>query len=69
MVIESDESFKTAESPITFDDYRYGEHYDARLQLDGWNKPGFDDSKRGNALTAPTPRITIATMAESSQVG
>ena len=61
LVIESDESFKTAESPITFDDYRYGEHYDARLQLDGWNMPGFDDSKWGNALTAPTPRGEVRT--------
>lgn len=58
-VIESDESFKTAPSPITFDDYRYGEHYDARLQLDGWSTPEFDDSKWGNALTAPTPRGEI----------
>lgn len=56
LTVESDESFKTAPSPITFDDYRYGEHYDANLQLDGWNNIGFDDSDWGNAISAPCPR-------------
>ena len=55
MVIESDDSFKTAPSPITFDDYRYGEHYDANLELDCWNTPGFDDSSWDSALIAATP--------------
>lgn len=56
VVVESDESFKATSSPITFDDYRYGEHYDANLELDGWNNTGFDDSAWVNALPAPTPR-------------
>ena len=55
IVIESDESFKTAPSPITFDDYRYGEHYDANLELDGWNTAGFNDSNWRNAILAETP--------------
>lgn len=55
-VIESDESFKTSPSPIVFDDYRFGEHYDARLEQNGWNKVDFDDSSWSNALPAPTPR-------------
>lgn len=59
VVIESDTSFKTAPSPITFDDYRYGEHYDARLELDNWNTKDFDDSKWSCALTAPQPRGEI----------
>ncbi len=59
VTIESDESFKTTSSPITFDDYRYGEHYDANLELDGWNNIGFDDSAWVNALPAPTPRGEI----------
>lgn len=42
--IESDESFKTHPSPIIFDMYRYGTHYDARLEVEGWNMPGFDDT-------------------------
>ncbi len=55
VLVESDTSFKTAASPITFDDYRYGEHYDANLELDGWNTVNFDDSIWPNALCAPTP--------------
>lgn len=59
LLIQSDTSFKTAPSPIVFDDYRYGEHYDANLQLDGWNTADFDDCEWGNALPAPTPRGEI----------
>ena len=54
--VESDERFVTAPSPVLFDDYRFGEHYDARLELPGWNAPGFDDSGWQPALPAPMPR-------------
>lgn len=53
--LESDTDFRCAPSPIRFDDYRFGEHYDARLELPGWNKPGFDDSGWTPAQPAPTP--------------
>lgn len=56
MVIESDESFKTAPSPILFDDRHCGEYYDARLELPGWNEPGFNDRKWRFAERAPMPR-------------
>ena len=54
--IESDENFRTAPSAITFDDYRFGEHFDARLEEKGWTEPGFDDSSWGYAVPAPAPR-------------
>lgn len=54
--LESDENFKTAPSPIYFDDLRCGEFYDARLEQDGWCSPGFDDSTWKNAIPAPKPR-------------
>ena len=56
LVIDADESFKTAPSPIVFDDYRYGEVFDARNCLDGWNTVSFDDSAWQNALPAQMPR-------------
>lgn len=56
LVIDADESFKTAPSPIIFDDYRYGEVFDATKQLDGWNIAEFDDSNWNNAIIAPMPR-------------
>lgn len=55
-VIEADTTFKTHSSPILFDEYRFGEFYDARHELDGWNEPGFDDSDWASALPADRPR-------------
>ena len=40
--IISDESWKTSPSPITFSSIYGGEDYDAGLEQEGWNKPGFD---------------------------
>ncbi len=54
-VIESGEDFKTCPSPIIFDDFRFGEYYDATLEINDWNKPSYDDSDWKNALSAPTP--------------
>jgi alpha-L-rhamnosidase len=42
--VVSDESWRTHDSPITFDGLRNGEHYDARLEQLGWAEPGFDAS-------------------------
>ena len=53
--MEADESFRVHPSPILFDDYRCGEFYDARLELPGWNCPGFDDGDWQPALKAETP--------------
>ncbi len=54
--LSSDTSFKWAPSPITFDDLRCGEYYDARLEQPGWNAPGFDDSAWENVSFAETPK-------------
>ncbi len=59
LVVNADESFKTAPSAIVFDDYRFGEHYDARLEQNGWNTIDFDDSTWNNALLSSTPRGEI----------
>jgi len=45
-LIISDESWKlTAKGPITENNEFDGEKYDARLEMNGWNKANFDDSK------------------------
>ncbi|MBS7275673.1 MAG: family 78 glycoside hydrolase catalytic domain [Eubacteriales bacterium] len=54
--IESDETFVCASSPIVFDDYRAGEHYDARLARDGWNTRGYDDRDWTAAVAVPSPK-------------
>ena len=57
--IEADECFKVFPSPIFFDDFRYGEYYDARNEIDNWADPDFDDSLWPNAIKAKAPRGEI----------
>ncbi len=53
---ESDESFLTHSSPVVFDDYRFGEHYDANRETIGWNETGYDDSAWKNAMLSAAVR-------------
>lgn len=55
-VIEADESVKTHDAPILFNDIRCGVHYDATLEIDGWNEPDFDDAAWQPAVPVETPR-------------
>ncbi len=54
--VESDENAKTAPSPIFFDDLHFGEYYDARAEIKGWNLPEFDDSEWRNVIVTEAPR-------------
>ena len=42
-ILTSDNSWKYALSPITFNDIYGGEDYDARLEQKGWDTPNFND--------------------------
>ncbi|HEX2970548.1 MAG TPA: glycoside hydrolase family 78 protein [Bacteroidales bacterium] len=63
-VIPSGTDWKTSLSPVVFNSIYTAEHYDARLEQPGWNKPGFDDSKWKNsiAVSAPSQNITAQVM-------
>ncbi len=52
--------WKTATSPITFTSIYGGEDYDARLEQNGWNQSGFNDSAWKNAIlmTVPSGELT-----------
>ena len=52
--------WKTSSSPIVLNSIYTAEHYDARLEQEGWNKPSFDDSKwRGVGFrSAPSGNVT-----------
>jgi hypothetical protein len=54
-IIRSDESWKYALSPVTFNDIYGGEDYDARLEQDGWGKTGFDDSQWKTVVIQEAP--------------
>lgn len=61
-VVTSDETFSACLSPITFDDYRCGEHFDARLIKKGVLLPGYaeDDSFfRPVCVRAPRGQIKV----------
>ena len=67
VLLEGDNSFKVAPSPILWDDYRFGECYDARreTEIEGWKLPGFDDTHWQPALPAdaPTGELRVADVA------
>ncbi len=53
--ITSDQSWKTAPSPITFSSIYSGEDYNANLEQEGWNNANFDDSQWNNAIITHNP--------------
>jgi alpha-L-rhamnosidase len=60
VIIASDQSWKTADSPIVYNTIYSGEIYDARLEQPGWNKPGFDDTQWSPALLVEAPQGNLA---------
>jgi alpha-L-rhamnosidase len=58
-IIVSDDSWKTAASPVTFSSIYGGEDYDARMEQDGWNKPGFNEKDWKKALLVKEPDGTL----------
>ena len=61
--IISDESWQTFSSPIIYSSIFGGEDYDANMEQDGWNKPGFNATQWKNVIITNgtcTIRITNA---------
>ena len=56
ILVASDPSWKVAEGPIRFDGLRNGEIYNARLEREGWAKPGYDDAEWQPAAEIHGPR-------------
>ena len=54
-VIASDESWSIERSAIVSDQIYYGEHYDARLEHEGWSTAAYDDSKWAKAALKRAP--------------
>ncbi len=49
-LICSDDTWKVSQGPILENGIYYGEKYDARLEMPGWDCPNFNDSKWGNSV-------------------
>lgn len=63
-IIGSDASWKTNTGPYLQNNIYAGDTYDARLEIAGWDKPGFDDSSWKNAkqVEAPSPLLIAQCM-------
>lgn len=56
VLLHSGDGFKISPSPIRYDDYRFGEYYDANYEIEGWNTKGYNDSDWQFALSATAPK-------------
>jgi len=59
VVIGSDASWRASTGPIAYSDALMGERYDARLELDGWSEPGYDDSGWRPVRTQPHDDVAL----------
>ena len=70
--IVTDKSWKAAYGPHIEADFLMGETYDARMELTGWDRTGFDDSKwkpvavtdKIEAKVEPYPSVTVRKIME-----
>lgn len=52
-IIVTDQSWKVTSSAVTFSSVYGGEDYDARLELDGWDQPGYNDADWSQPIVVP----------------
>ena len=67
VIVCSDEMWRTTTGPVLASDNYNGETYDARLELPGWDEPGYDDGawaavvETGNVLMHRTCNLVATT--------
>lgn len=60
-MVRSDETWRASTGPVRMSDLLQGEHYDARLEKDGWAAPGYADTGWSGVQTmAPPPAALVA---------
>lgn len=57
--ISSGTDWKTSLSAVVFNSIYTGEHIDARVDQQGWNLPGFDDTGWKNVIPVGAPSVNI----------
>lgn len=62
--VVTDETWRTATGPYTYNCLYSGDKYDARLERDGWQTVGFDDSgwQQAHLVAAPAPLLVSRQM-------
>ncbi len=77
VILQSDEQFDVTNSPITFDDFRCGERYDARLEIanvltdtstEGFEKATVVAAPKGEILPNAVQPITAGTMRKAVSI-
>jgi len=61
--IRSGKDWKTALSPVVFNSIYTAEHYDARMEKQGWNTPDFDDKDWKEVINRAAPSTNIVAQA------
>lgn len=57
--VATDPTWRAARGPIIESGYYDGEHYDARLELPGWSRAGFDDAQWAPVAVAARDAATL----------
>ena len=57
--VVSDNSWRTACGPYTYNNIYSGDRYDARLEPEGWKLASFDDSAWQTAVEVATPSALL----------
>jgi len=60
--IVSDENWKVSHGPLTENGIYYGEKYDARLEMNGWDEFEFDDSNWEEVILTDGPELSPEVM-------
>lgn len=63
VVIATNNRWKTTASPIISNNIYTGEQYDSRLELPGWNEPGFNDQKWNRVILRGAPSKLLVSQA------
>ena len=58
-IVCTDASWKGSYGPIIYSDMLMGESYDARRELRGWDKTGFDDAHWQSVDVFPPPQVAL----------
>ncbi|MGB5820663.1 MAG: glycoside hydrolase family 78 protein [Saonia sp.] len=59
IIVVSDNSWKSTTGPIRMSNIYDGETYNANYEIEGWNLPGFNNSKWQNVITPPYAKNNI----------
>ncbi len=59
MTVTTDRTWKHQVGPLLENDLLMGEAYDARLEMPGWDQPGFDDHTWSRVWTQPRNQVPL----------